>query len=524
MADLSSLTVRTTQQARPSSGRVNIIPRAETEAPKLGVFADMRNASRSSSGAEQLLKIFDDVQKGADTLSGYIQENRDVRDASSISQQMLSGNVDPELLKRSEVARSIYAKGKGEEEAHLWGEQATAIVQEALADRNNPVDELHIEELIDNSIKEFAFDPEGKPRDFGTPEANLKVAEMVSRKKLQLRTEAVATIKRQVLEDGLNRSVFNQIATVKDGGQIDVESFMRSLMPGTDMKQAKDALISAGQDLALSLIDSNPDGALSVIDSLLSSKRENGVPSLAPEELETVRAMRRRLDKEADAAKEERQRELLDRNKDAFADRLMGVPGKGVYPTAREIQQARAEGKLEAEAARTLLNWIETDVREAEADRRARERAAGTSVSGYTPSGSAIMAMVYEGRITPQAARAEVMRRAGLGEYGAGNDRRKTVSKMLSEINNVDSVHKGGFSTATSAFKSEVISMRRDIRRLPAPQRRKAEKWIKTVEDAGVAAIGAQMHKSGADGQKVGEAVSRSVARDFLSAFPDAAR
>jgi len=134
------------------------------------------------------------------------------------------------------------------------------------------------------------------------------------------------------------------------------------------------------------------------------------------------------------------------------------------------------------------------------------------------------MAMVYEGRMSPQAAKGEIIRRAGLGEYGAGNDRRKPVSSMLSEISNLDAVHKGGFATATSAFQSEVISMRRDIRRLPAPQRKKAEQWIKTVQDAGVAAIGAQMHKAGADGQRVGDAVSRSVVRDFLSAFPDLAQ
>ena len=113
------------------------------------------------------------------------------------------------------------------------------------------------------------------------------------------------------------------------------------------------------------------------------------------------------------------------------------------------------------------------------------------------------------------------MRRASVGEFGAGNDRKKALAALLSEINNVDEVRKGDFVEAAATYKTAISDMRRDLRRLPAPRRRRAEAWLKRVDDGGTAFIGNKMTNPSADGRKVGEAATRSLVGSFLRDFPE---
>ena len=541
MVDLSQTQGRNTAQRRLTTNRDRSLPRVNTQAEQLVVSASMRTARRGDGGAEELMRIFAGAEKAVQSFADYADAKFRAGEQANAAQgatDALFGKQDEALMERSPAYREAVSVGETE---RAWNESEAQLrddIDKALNDPENPADLDDIQSLIDGRFKALAFGPDGNLKDFGSVSAQKLMGEKMAEARIRYLRNAGEIITKQVEARSIDTSAFNLNERLLRGEGLDFEKSFATVPAGTDLNAAKAAFITTTTSYARAVADQfgayaedpkgnpkvDPSRALSVLDQLLASKRADGSPSLSPQEREEVQAERRKVAHDIDTATERAQRAEREAHSDAFMDRLMRIPGSGSYPSMAEIQRARADGRLEAESARTLLNWIETDVREAEADRRARQRAAGTSISGYAPSGSAIMAMVYEGRLTPQAARTEVMRRAALGEYGGDNDRRKTVSKMLSEINNVDSVHKGGFSTATSAFKSEVISMRRDIRRLPAPQRRKAEKWIKTVEDAGVAAIGAQMHKSGADGQKVGDAVSRSVVRDFLSAFPDAAR
>jgi hypothetical protein len=523
--DLSRVPARRQLQGRVTSNRDGLIPsRRDTDAAARQINQSLRFASRGD-GAQQLAEIFGAVESSAKSLQGYVNDKHEADEVGFGVQgvrDFQAGTVDPELEAKSNAYAEAVTTGEAERSWFQRQGEIEAQIDERLNDPNHPASIAEIDDLIASNFQEFALD-EGHPRDFGSAKANFTVARAMEASRTKILEQAHGIIRVQVEE----RSISTAASNLKEKavrGAFNFEEALAQVVPGTDLKKTKAALIDTTQETATSLIDTDPDKALGLVDSLLASKRQDGTSSLAPNELESVRTFRRRLASEAEDAKATNQRREREATSDAFMDRLMRIPGTGSYPSATEIQQARASGKLEAEGARTLLNWIESDVREAEADRRARERSAGAPISGYPPSGSSIMAMVYEGRMSPQAAKGEIVRRAGLGEYGAGNDRRKAVSSMLSEISNLDAVHKGGFATATSAFQSEVISMRRDIRRLPAPQRKKAEQWIKTVQDAGVATIGAQMHKAGADGQRVGDAVSRSVVRDFLSAFPDLAQ
>ena len=542
MVDLSQAQPRQSAQGRNTTNRDRTLPRVNTQAEQLVVAANMRTARRGDvGGAEELMKIFAGTEKALQSFSDYTQTKFQAEEQANAVQgatDALFGQQDAELMERSRAYREAVSVGETE---RAWNESEVDLretIDKALNDPENPADLDDIAGIIDGHFRSLAFGPDGKLKDFGSPSAQKLMGERMSTARSRYLSNAEEIITKQVQARAVDTSAYNLNDRLLRGEALNFEQSFTTIPPGTDINAAKAAFITTATTYARTVADQfgayaedpkgnpkvDPNRALSVLDQLLASKRADGSPSLSPQEREEVQAERRKVAHDIDTTTEQAQRAERKAHSAAFMDRLMRIPGSGSYPSTAEIQRARAEGRLEAESTRTLLNWIETDVREAEADRRARQRAAGASISGHAPSGSTIMAMVYEGRMSPQAAKDEIIRRAASGEYGAGNDRKKAVSSMLSEINNVDAVHKGGFSTATSAFKSEVISMRRDISRLPAPQRRKAEKWIKTVEDAGVAAIGAQMHKSGADGQKVGEAVSRSVARDFLSAFPDAAR
>jgi hypothetical protein len=541
MVDLSQAQARATAQRRATANRDRALPRVNTQAEQLVVSASMRTARRGDGGAEELMRIFAGSERALQSFADYTDTKFRAEEQGNAAQgatDALFGKQDQELMERSRAYREAVSVGETE---RAWNEsevELRGVIDEALNDPKNPADLDDIRSLIDGHFKSLAFGPDGQLKDFGSVSAKKLMGEKMAAARTRYLVNAEEIITKQVQARAVDTSAYNLNDRLLRGDALDFEHTFTTVPAGTDLNAAKAAFITTTTSYARAVADQfgayaedpkgnpkvDPNRALSVLDQLLASKRADGTPSLNPQEREEVQAERRKVAKDIDTATDRAQRAEREGHSDAFMDRLMRVPGSGSYPSTAEIQRARASGKLEAEGARTLLNWIESDVREAEADRRARERSAGASISGYPPSGSSIMAMVYEGRMSPQAAKGEIIRRAGLGEYGAGNDRRKAVSSMLSEISNLDAVHKGGFATATSAFQSEVISMRRDIRRLPAPQRRKAEKWIKTVEDAGVAAIGAQMHKAGADGQRVGEAVSRSIARDFLSAFPDLAQ
>ena len=538
MVDLSQTQGRNTAQRRLTTNRDRSLPRVNTQAEQLVVSASMRTARRGDGGAEELMRIFAGAEKAVQSFADYADTKFRTGEQANAAQgatDALFGKQDEALMERSPAYREAVSVGETE---RAWNESEAQLrddIDKALNDPENPADLDDIQSLIDGRFKSLAFGPDGNLKDFGSVSAQKLMGEKMAEARIRYLRNAGEIITKQVEARAIDTSAFNLNERLLRGEALEFEKSFGTVPVGTDLNAAKAAFITTTTSYARAVADQfgayaedpkgnpkiDPNRALSVLDQLLASKRPDGSPSLSPQEREEVQAERRKVAHDIDTATERAQRAEREAHSDAFMDRLMRVPGAGSYPSASEIQRARADGRLEAESARTLLNWIETDVREAEADRRARQRAAAATMSGHAPAGNAVLAALYEGRVTPQTARREVFRRASAGEFGAGNDRKKAFAALMAEINNVDEVRKGDFVEAASTYKSAIADMRRDLRRLPSPSRRRAEQWLKRVEDGGTAFIGNKMAKPGADGRKVGDAATRSLVGSFLRDFPE---
>lgn len=440
VVELSQMQARTTAQGRPTDNRDRAIPRVNTQLEAIQRVATLSTASRGpDGGAESLRRIFGLADEAAETFSEYantkFEQNERDNAARGVTDQLV-GTIDPALQERSAAYRDAVTSGEAQKAWHGAQSQLEADLNAALNDPDSPADLEDVQELIDHSFSRFAM-TDGKPKDFGSRRATLEVGTAMIKARAELMDQAQTKIAEQVR----TRSVITASSNYREGLSRDAGDFetaLTQIVPGTDMKEAKAALLATARDYALSIQDAEPDRALGVLDGLLVSKRADGTPSLSPKEMEGLRNERRQLAREVEVVKDRVERERWETNSDKLLDRFNRVPGSGGYPTVPEILELRKSNTISAEFAGSMISSIRADHEmngSGTVNTSRGGNGSGADVGSSTPAASDLLDKVFSGDLTVSAANTIAARWAAEGRFGTGKARYKALAELRKNFN-----------------------------------------------------------------------------------------
>jgi hypothetical protein len=488
--DLSRIERRVTRQDRVTTNRDGLIPaRNDTSVAPRQINADLRSAQRGDS-ARQLAEIFGAVDNAAQSFQQYANRNHAAEEEQNASQGLIdqaAGTIDPAMQKKSRAYAEAISTGEAQKGFNETYAQLEADIDERLNDPNDPASPEDIDALISERFTGFGL-LDGKPRDFGSLKANRTVAEGMVAARPRLMQKAREVIRAQVEE----RSISTASANFRQGlsrGDMDFEQAFAQVVPGTDLKKAKAALIDTAQEAAESLIDTDPDKALRILDGLLTSKRKDGSPSLAPDEIEKLRTERRQMGKEVEVAKERALNKQQEANSDKLLDRFNRVPGSGTYPTIPEILKMRSEGYLDANFAGSMIASISADRDNNGRVKDALHGSSGGSGGGdgnsdaLPPAAGDLLDKVYSGQLSVGQASAIAAQWAAQGRFGEGKARYKALADLRKNFGIVNSLDKEQRSSVKDSLLGWVTDAKRRVQSsgLRPSARLKAEKEIDDV-------------------------------------------
>ena len=160
----------------------------------------------NGSDAEQLQRILglasDTAQAVGDSL-GRAQAERNKQTAGQAAIDATAGLKQEDQYAASKVYRRAYDFENAKSGAIQLDTALTQAVQERLNNSEDPATLDDIMGLVDETYRGYALDADGKPRDFGSPEAQLAVAKQLSDTRARLVGSAVGIIKKQTDEKTL---------------------------------------------------------------------------------------------------------------------------------------------------------------------------------------------------------------------------------------------------------------------------------------------------------------------------------
>lgn len=205
MADLSQVPNRQTAQDRRSGRRAPTLPRPNTQAQEVKVFADMLTARRGDGGADQLRALFGSVERAAESFTEYAgakQQQKDQEDGSQGALDSVTGVEDPELAAKSRAYRTSYSKGRAEREALAFINSTTDEVEALLNNPDDPATPDDVDQFLHSKLKDYLI-PQGQQREFGSPEARAVAVGRLQEWQEKLRSAALDKIKDQVGTESL---------------------------------------------------------------------------------------------------------------------------------------------------------------------------------------------------------------------------------------------------------------------------------------------------------------------------------
>lgn len=238
--DLAALQPRITRQDRLGEHRSGIVPeRRDTRAPELRPSGDMRSAARGDGGAQELMRTLGLVQRGVDSLSGYAEKRHDKKvddDTAKGAIDQASGNVDPDLEKRSVAYRNSVAIGRTmtgyQSGLHDLDERVRTVIENQ-DDPDLNVRQDEVRAIIDKHFTEFAIDPEtGKLRPFlASPASQRWLAGAIREGRAKAEAGSLSRI-----EERFNSEALTHFGTLFDAqleaGEVDIPA-LREILPPT---------------------------------------------------------------------------------------------------------------------------------------------------------------------------------------------------------------------------------------------------------------------------------------------------
>lgn len=407
--NLSGIQTRQGAQKRVTNNRDGLIPnRTITQTAPRQQNADMRNATRYQAEAQQLAAVFGAVEDAASDFKRYADGKWQQDEKENAQQGALdgaSGEVNEELEAKSRAYRKALSAGRMEREsAPIFAnlrKEVDALLNDPDQDPNDRPDINDVNELINARVKAMMLDENGERKSFGSPEADLAFLQRMSGLRSQIIAEAEGIITKRLNEDvieGLSAGLENTLAT---GAPLDISAFVTQLPPGVDVAAAKATFIERASTYALTIEEENPARAQEIMTQLVNARRTDASgkdlgPLLSTDQKAQIVAQQRQMSNRIEAAQKEQQNEAWDAQYDSVLDRFNRVEGAGPPPTVAEIRKLRAEGKLNAERAHSLINMIEADI----ASRPSGGGGGGDSSDAGQGIGGSVLKNFLSGRLT----------------------------------------------------------------------------------------------------------------------------
>lgn len=379
MANLADIAVRQNNASRITNNRDVVLPgKRNTDNGNLEVNATIGSGRRSNAGADELMKTLGIVSDAVSKPLGQIgaaktKANQDAADAADGAQganDALAGKPDEQKLKDSAVYRDWYAKGKADTTFAITHERIDASIKERMnskqdANGDGKWDILDIQDIIAGEVKAAAFDADGKPIDFGSPEGTLQFGKQMLDANRKWMAEASDRFTAEAKEDALNNSVGSLVAGFTATGTYDLDTWVKQLPGIVDRKAA----MTAGLKTIIAHAEASDDPdhlgkSLAALNGLLDAKQPGTTtPVLGYEAAATVR-------QQAEAIKAKRERRITtittERHKEGSKSVLEGMIA-GKTPSIMRLREMVKDDLISPEFGNSQINAIESAAERAEA-------------------------------------------------------------------------------------------------------------------------------------------------------------
>ena len=287
--DLSQLTLRRTQQDRPTEHRSGILPdRRDTRAPELQTFARMGTAARGDGGAGELMRTLGVVGKAAESFQDYantrFQHDEEVNAGQGAADQA-TGQIDPKLMEQSRAYKNAFELGRQQtsfpEAVRAHAQELTGLIEhQTSADPEERRREAGA--FTERFLHSYALDPqtnELKPG-LSTPQAERWLAAAITENRTRLSALANARI-----DERMNGEALTNVGTVAsaqlDQGHLDVAELRRMLPPTVTDDQLRGTLLTTLQGKAEQLkADGRYEDSYRIVDQVLGTGRTPGTVQL----------------------------------------------------------------------------------------------------------------------------------------------------------------------------------------------------------------------------------------------------
>lgn len=292
MVDLSAVQGRSTAtEDIATRRRGQLIPSDPNEAlPHVQQTISLRDANIGSGNADAVRKALgmgQDLQTSFLNYQGAKDEQQNLADASQGVADQTNGTVDP--VKQAKSTAYSVAIGTGYARAALVQMQTdlpdklnAALAQSRSANPTQgqaPMTVQDADHMVTDVVKPYLMDANGKPVDYGHPEANAYLYEGVAKLRAQLLAQAQKTIHAQETDKAASSVEDGMKLNVMSGQPPDIEGAMKQYSAlGMDPKVAKGRLMDTLVDTAMTVKDA------SVLSVAATSRRPDGTPSWSPQE------------------------------------------------------------------------------------------------------------------------------------------------------------------------------------------------------------------------------------------------
>ncbi|QXZ50191.1 hypothetical protein [Caulobacter vibrioides] len=346
MTDLSKLQNRRDAAERITKNTDHILPRQRmTDTPQAMVRADMRNAYRGDQTDEvrKALGMVADTVGAVTELSQAQFADKERARANQAVQDQATGHIDAEAQKRSAAYAQVIATGTARVTAADLEGKAKVAIQQLLADGEHDLDDVNAK--LDEVFKPALFEEDGKPKDYGSPEANSALYRALGEVRSQLHAGAQETIAGQVRAKGL-QSVVDIVSLDAKKGVVSVEDgIAKAGALGIDAVTAKRELLPALVNTAIQT--ENPDLLLKAADS----RKADGTRTWSAGEENSLRDQAITLRNTLDAKQD---KEAAERSAATLGNMAVKVQ-QGFKITPQFVQQQIESGAIRPQDAQHLF-------------------------------------------------------------------------------------------------------------------------------------------------------------------------
>ncbi|MCR5870676.1 MULTISPECIES: M23 family metallopeptidase [unclassified Sphingomonas] len=218
MADLAKTRTPTEARRRGTSNRDYTLPsRRDTDAPRLEINAPIVRPSGPAESAEILARTLGLATDVAAAIGENAMEKTAAKRAGMGTLDGARGAPDEALFAKSNAYREAFQLEGAKRGAFQLDLDVTKLIEDRLADEDDPATLDDIQGIIDNAFGSFATDDEGKPRDFGNPKASLAVAQQLNATRTRLMGAAYEAIRERTNSEAVGRVAFNVLQELEQG-------------------------------------------------------------------------------------------------------------------------------------------------------------------------------------------------------------------------------------------------------------------------------------------------------------------